>query len=172
MQFSKDTSRPLTKFHSPPPFVSCPISSFLRSVDCFAFVSNTFSCALSLYMNCNLKTKWQSCQPISHLKFLNSLFGCLVVGCLRGQYRGTKECHKVASPKSSVVFGRLEATWASVEDDHTKGIPCPYPNHEKKQVALIVENQSRTGQANWTSCFCPHGPKAFGSSCVSPKTSS
>ena len=28
------------------------------------------------------------------------------MGCLRGRYRGTQECHKVASPKSSVVIRR------------------------------------------------------------------
>ena len=75
---------------------------------CVAFVSNTFNCVLSVCINCNFKTKWHSYQPISHLEFLNSLFGCLVLGCLRGRYRGTHECHKVAPPKSSVLLGRLE----------------------------------------------------------------
>ena len=65
-----------------------------------------------------------------------------------------------------------KATWASVEDYHTKKRLCPYPNHEKKQVSLIVENQGRAGQANWTSCFCLHSPRTFGTSWVSFKTSS
>ena len=64
------------------------------------------------------------------------------------------------------------AIWASVEDDHTRGRPCSYPNHEENQVSLIVENQGRADQANWTLCFCPHGLKTFGSSWVSLKTTS
>ena len=45
-------------------------------------------------------------------------------------------------------------------------------NHEELQVSLIVKNQGRADQVNWTSCFCPHGPKTFGSSWVSLKASS
>ena len=125
-------------------------------------------------MSCNFNTTWKLCQPISHLKFLNSLFGCLVVGCLRGRYRGTQKCHTASSPKFSVVFGRPEELskppghWLGM----TKGEPRPDPNHEEKHVSLIVENQGRADQMNWVSCFCPHGPKTFGSSWVSPKTSS
>ena len=52
------------------------------------------------------------------------------------------------------------------------GRPCSHPNHEGKQVSLIVESQGRADQANWTSCFCPHVPKTFDSSWVSLKTSS
>ena len=109
-----------------------------------------------------------------HLEFLNSSFGCLVVGCcLMGRYRGTYKCHKVPWPPSwsgdRDSFPKV--TWASVDDDHTKGRRCPYPNYGEKWVSLIVENQDRTDQANWTSCFCPHGPKAFGSSWASLKTS-
>ena len=122
MQFSKD-----------------PIpNSFLRSVDfssysksqCVIFISNTFSYVLSLFLNCNFKTKWQSCKPIPHLEFLNSLFSCLVVGCLRGRYRGTQECNKVASPKSSVVFGRPE----ELSKGHM-GIGWSRP-HQEKTVPL------------------------------------
>ena len=75
---------------------------------CVAFVSNTISCVLSLRIYGNFKTKSQSCHTTSHMEYLNSSFGCLVMGWLRGRYRGTQECHKVASPKSSVVFGRPE----------------------------------------------------------------
>ena len=103
-----------------------------------AFVSNTFSCKLSLCINCNFKTKWQSCQPISHLEFLNSLFGCLVVGCLWGRYRGTQECHKVASPKSSVVFGRTE----ELSKGHM-GIGWDWPR--KGKTVPLSESWGETG---------------------------
>ena len=63
------------------------------------------------------------------------------------------------------------ATWASVEDDHTVGRPRHYPNHEEKHVSIIVDSRSRADQTNWTSCFCPRGLKTFGSSWVSLKTS-
>ena len=154
MQFPKDST--------PSSFLmSADFSSYSKS-QCVAFVSNTFSYVLSLCINCNFKTKWQSCKQIPHLEFLNSLFSCLVFGCLRDRYRGTQECNKVASPKSSVVFGRPE----ELSKGHV-GIgwswPCLYLNHEKKQIFHIVENQGRADQANWTSCFCPHGRKAFGS---------
>ena len=69
LQFSKDY-----------PFCTAPISSFLKSADLsscpkrqrVAYVSHTFICVLSLCINCNLRTKWLSCQPISNLEFLNS----------------------------------------------------------------------------------------------------
>ena len=48
--------------------------------------------------------------------------------------------------------GYLKATWASVEDDHTKERPSPYPNHEEKHVSFIVENQGRADQANTAYC--------------------
>ena len=66
-----------------------------------------------------------------------------------------------------------KATLASVEHDHTTLTPCPYPNHEEKQVSLIInENQGRADQAKWTSCFCQHDSKTFGNIWVSLKTSS
>ena len=97
-----------------------------------------FSRVLSLWMNCNFKTKWQSCQPISHLEFLNSLFGCLVVGCLRGRYRWVQECQKVASPKSSAVFGRPK----ELSVGHMV-IGCGWP-HQGKPVPLS-ESWTETG---------------------------
>ena len=97
-------------------FCPAPISSFLSSADvfscskrqCVAFALNIFSCVMSLCIHWNFRTNWQSCQPMSQLEFLNSLFDCLVVGCRRGRRRGTQKCHKVASRRSSIVFGRLE----------------------------------------------------------------
>ena len=58
------------------------------------------------------------------------------------------------------------------EDDPTNERSCSYPNHEEKDVSLIIENQGRANQANFTSCFCLHSPKMFGSSWVSLTTSS
>ena len=57
-----------------------------------------------------------------------------------------------------------KAIWASAKDEQIKGRPCPHQNHEKKQVSLIVDNPGRDDQANWTSYFCPYGPKTFASS--------
>ena len=70
------------RFGSAPVLRSAGFSSWSKK-QCVAFVSKTFSCVLSLCVNFNFKTKWQSCQPISLLEFLNSLFSCLVVGFLR-----------------------------------------------------------------------------------------
>ena len=117
-------------------------------------------CAVAVH-KMHFKTKWQSCQPISHLEFLNSLFDCLVVGCLRGQYRGMQECQKVASPEASVTFGRLEelSKWGHM------GISWGWP-HQGKTVSLseswgeIGISHCRESGQSW-SCFCPHGPKAF-----------
>ena len=98
VNFIRVPSAPLQNFTVHRRFCPSPISSLPRSADfsscpksqCVSFVSNTFSCVLSLCINCNFETKLQSCQPISHLEFLNSLFGCLVVGCPKGRYRGTE----------------------------------------------------------------------------------
>ena len=98
VQISRDLPQPPYKSsQSQRRFCPVPIGLFSRRVDfssCskrqyVAFVSNTFSSVLSLYINYNIKTKWQSCQPILHLDLLTSLFGCLAVDCLRGRYWGT-----------------------------------------------------------------------------------
>ena len=122
------TSVPLCRFQK----TSCPKDRMSH------FLSNTFNCVLSLGINCNFKTKWQSWQPIFHLKFLNSLIRCLVVGCRRGRYRGTQECHKGASPKSSVVFGK----WEELPKGHMGiGWGC---SHQRKTVPLS-ESWGKTG---------------------------
>ena len=179
LQFSKDPTS-LQSLTAPHQFCPATISSFLRSVDfsscsktqCVAFVSNTFSCVLSLCMNCDFNTKWQSCQPISHLELVHSLFGCLVVAFSEGDIEEHRSFNK--SPLSCLGDRNSypKAIWASVEDEQTKGRPCPHQNHEEKQVSLIVENLGRDDQANWTSYFCPHGPKTFASSWKSIKSSS
>ena len=116
----------LTKIHSSPLMLSSPNQFvpkecrfvWLSKRQCVPFVCVTFNCVLSLCINCN----WQKVAIMS----ANILPGILeliirlsVVGCLRWRYRGTRECHKVASPKSSVVFeetvelskGRMVISW-------------------------------------------------------------
>ena len=122
---------PLQNFTVHRRFCPASISSFLRRADfsscskrqCVAFVSNTVSCVLSLCINCNFKTKWHSC---SQYPTWNSWTNCSVAivwpwAVSDGDIEEHKECHKVASAKSSIVFGRSQelfkakATWASVE---------------------------------------------------------
>ena len=109
--FKRPPPTPLQNFTVHRRFCPATISSFLGSEDssscskrrCVVFVWNPFSCVQSLFINCNSKTKWHSCQPIYYLEFFNSLCGCLGVGCLRGRYRGAQACHKMASPKSNFL---------------------------------------------------------------------
>ena len=149
--------------------------SSCSKTQCVAFVSNTFSCVLLLCINCNFKP---SGNHANQYPTWNSWTHCLVVWSWAVSEGDIEEHGSVTRWHLQKVLcsgDRMnypKATWALVEEDHNKGRLCPYPNHEEKQVSLIVDNQGRADQAKWMSCFCPHGPKAFGSSCVSHKTSS
>ena len=104
----------------------CPalIRSFLRiakfltcsKTQCVAFVSNTFSCELLLCTDCNFKTNWPSCQPISHLEFVTLVFGCGPWAFSEGdieEHRSVTRWHLQSS--SSCSRDRksyLKATWA------------------------------------------------------------
>ena len=132
---------------------------------------------LSLYKNRNFKTKWQFCQPISHLEFLKSVYGChgpraVSEGDIKEHNCVTKWHLQSPLSRSADQKSYPKAAWALVEDDHTEARLCPYLNHKEKHVSLIGDNQGKACLAKWTSCFCPYGPKTFGSSWVSLMTSS
>ena len=53
-------------------------------------------------------SKWQSCQAISSLYLLNTLYGSRALDFLRGVYQDLLEWHNAPSKKSCAVFMRAE----------------------------------------------------------------
>ena len=91
---------------------------------------------------------------MSHLEYLNSLFSCLVVDCLRGRYRGTQKGHKLNFQSLWLCSGEWKsyprATWASVEDDHTKKRLCP------RKDCCIQETDGNVGPSPWYGVLSMH----------------
>ena len=61
--------------------------------------------------------------------------------------------------------------WASIEDNHIKRNHSLLRNLRRKSFLSAVQDQCGDGQANWTPCRCPHGPRTFSSGWISLKTS-
>ena len=156
----------LCYFHQSAPgnFQKSPalISSFLRSANFSSFskrqsvscVSNTFSCVLSLQLQFQKKVAIMPVNfPPGILELIVLLFG-------RGlSQMAISRNTRVSQGGISNYLRHVQETrraiqrphGASAENDHTKGRPCPCPNNEQKRISLIVENQGRADQANWTS---------------------
>ena len=103
---TKNSDLSQSNFVQPQSFRSWGVQLLQKTV-CSIHIEYIQLCAVTVH-KLQFQNKWQSCQPISHLDFFNSLLTCLVMGCLKGGYRGTQECHKVASLKYSIVLGRPE----------------------------------------------------------------
>ena len=128
---------PLTKFHSPPPILSCPNQFVPAECDffssgsktqCVAFVSNTFSSVLSHKLQFQNKV---AIMPGNIPAGIHELIVWLSDrGLSQRAISRTQECHNVASPKSSVVFRRPE----ELSKDHM-GIGWGWP-HQGKTMSL------------------------------------
>ena len=99
-KYTKTSHDSLTNFCSHFLF-SCLIQLF--PLECWFLHLNLGKCIAFMPITCSvnwdLRAKWQSRQPISDLWFLNSFYGCQVMGFLERRRR-TQEYREVPSPKS------------------------------------------------------------------------
>ena len=93
--------------------------------------------------NYHLKTKWQSCQPISGLWYNIVQFSGL--GLLEGRFRELLEYHKVPYKKSHAVFTRADGLPTGCAGiywrlSYQKTMPFPIPGvgptHQKKKFLV------------------------------------
>ena len=104
------------------------------------------------------------------IRFIDHGLSQMVMSIIIGGSQG-------AIPKSYAVFVRATvypgASWASIEDDHTKRRPylSPYNEGEQDSGSLSVRGQCGANQANWTLCLCPYDPKTLSNTWISFKAS-